>query len=60
VLQAVLQLLCARVDPAGLQDAVPAAARMVMIVDLSVIADDLSIIAERTPLGTFQDGTHHN
>ena len=53
VLQAVLQLQCARVDPVGLPDdpvglpdAAPAAARKVMTAGLSVIAG-------RIPLGTF-------
>ena len=46
VLQAALQVQCARVVPVGLRDAAPAATRKVMTAGLSAIA-------ERTPLGTF-------
>ena len=46
VLQVVLQLQWARVDPAGLRDIALAAARKVITVELSGIA-------ERTPVGTF-------
>ena len=47
VLQAVLQLQCARVDPVGLRDAALAAAAR------NVIAAGLSGIAESTPVGAF-------